>query len=352
VNDPAALSPLAADDLVLPAHVPLAVATRGGVVEAVHYGSIAVVDAGGTVLHAAGDVGARIFPRSSLKPLQALPLVAHPGFARFGFGPREIALLCASHSGEPRHAETVAQMLQTIGGHKHQLLCGTHPPLYFEAMDIRPRAEDIYAVVHHQCSGKHTGMLALAALLDLPADDYINPAHPVQQQVLEAVEYFTGVPRAQIITGIDGCSAPNFAVPLAALAAAFARLSVATPDPRYGDAPRLILEAMARHPEMVSGLKRLDLAVAHAGKGDWVPKSGAEAVHALVVRSRGLGIAIKVADGSARAVAPVVVSVLQQLGLTDSLIDTPLEGYARPPITNLRGVVTGTMVPVFELRQP
>lgn len=337
-------------DLTLPAHVPLAVMTRGGIVESVHYGSIAVVDASGRLLHAAGDADARIFPRSSLKPLQALPLVAHPDFARFGFTPREMALLCASHSGEPRHAETVAEMLQRIGGHKHQLLCGTHPPLYFEAMGIRPRAEDLYAVVHHQCSGKHTGMLALAALLGAPPDDYVDPAHPVQQAVVDAVAYFCGVPRERIGVGIDGCSAPNFAVPLAALAHAFARLAAPAPDPRYGDAPRRILDAMALHPEMVSGLKRFDLALAHAGRGDWVPKSGAESVHALVVRSRQLGIAVKIADGSPRALAPVVVSVLQQLGLVTALADTPLESHARPAQVNLRGVVTGEVIPVFELR--
>jgi L-asparaginase II len=336
-------------DLSRPAHVPLAVMTRGGIVEAVHYGSIVVVDADGNVLHAVGDPDARIFPRSSLKPLQALPLVAHPGFARLGFSVREVALLCASHSGEPRHAETVAEMLGRFGGHKHQLLCGTHPPLYFEAMDIRPRAEDVYAVVHHQCSGKHTGMMALASLLGVSADGYIEPSHPVQQAILDAVEYFCGVPRREIVIGIDGCSAPNFAIPLAALARAFARLSLPAPDERYGEAPAMLLDAMARHPEMVSGLKRFDLALAHAGKGDWVPKSGAEAVHALVIRSRHVGVAVKIADGSARALAPVVVSVLQQLGLVGSLVDTPIETYARPAQTNLRGTVTGEVIPIFSL---
>lgn len=337
------------EELSIPSHVPLAVATRGGIVEAVHYGSIAVVDRDGQVLHACGDPQASVFPRSSLKPFQAMPLVAHPQFARFGFDAREIALLCASHSGEPRHAETVVDMLGKIGAQKHDLMCGTHPPLYFEAMHIRPRAEDIYAVVHHNCSGKHTGMLALAKLLDAPLADYVDPAHPVQQAILDAVAHFSGVPRAKIVTGIDGCSAPNFALPLTAMACAFARLSNPQPDARYGEAPRVILDAMSAHPEMVSGLKRLDLAIAHTGHGDWIPKSGAEAVIAMVVRSRGIGIAIKISDGAARALGPVAVDVLRQLGLISAVADTALESYAQPEIKNWRGVVTGAVLPVFKL---
>jgi L-asparaginase II len=338
-------------DLRIPAHVPLAVATRGGIVEAVHYGSIASVDRDGRLLHACGDPQALIFPRSSLKPLQALPLVTHPQFERFGFTAREIALLCASHSGEPRHAEAVVEMLGKIGAQKQNLMCGTHPPLYFEAMSIRPRAEDVYAVVHHNCSGKHTGMLALAKLLDAPLADYVNPEHPVQQAILDAVAHFSGVPRADIVIGIDGCSAPNFALPLAALARAFARLSDPEPDAVYGGAPQVILDAMAAHPEMVSGLKRLDLALAHAGHGDWISKSGAEAVIAIVMRSRGIGVAVKISDGAMRALGPVVVEVLRQLDLLGEVTDTPLESYAQPEIKNWRGVSTGSVLPVFTLSQ-
>jgi L-asparaginase II len=335
--------------LRVPAHVPLAVATRGGIVEAVHYGSIAVVDAGGRTLHACGDSEAVIFPRSSLKPFQAMPLIAHPEFAGLNFDSREIALCCASHSGEPRHAETVSEMLHKIGRRQQDLMCGTHPPLYFEAMDIRPRAEDIYTPVHHNCSGKHTCMLALSGLLEAPIDGYVEIDHPVQRAVRAAVAHFSGVPAENLVVGIDGCSAPNFALPLAALALAYARLGRTEPDETYGEAPRIIVEAMVAHPEMVSGMKRIDLALAHAGHGDFLPKSGAEAVHAMLVRGRGIGIAIKVADGAARALHVVIVETLRQLGLVGELADTPLERHARPPIRNWRGVTTGEVIPVFTL---
>lgn len=337
-------------ELRVPEHVPLAVATRGGIVEAVHYGSVAVSDKEGKLLWHCGDAEGVIFPRSSLKPFQAMPLMAHPEVGRFAFTPREVALLCSSHSGEPRHAETIVTMLEKIGCDKRNLLCGVHPPLYFEAMDIRPRAEDIYTVVHHNCSGKHTGMLALAKLTGAPLENYIDIDHPVQVAIREAVADFSGIPAQRLVVGIDGCSAPNFALPLKALARAFARLGGMSDSERYGDAPRTIAEAMTAHPEMVSGLKRMDLALAHTGRGDWIAKSGAEAVHAIAVRSRGLGIAIKVADGAVRAVHAVIVEVLRQLGLIEQLADTPLETYSRPALANWRGVPTGEVQPVFELR--
>jgi len=334
----------------LPRHVPLASATRGGIVEAVHYGSIAVVNRDGKLLRHCGDPHAIVFPRSSLKPFQAMPLVAHPDVHRFGFTPREIALICASHSGEPRHAEAVAAMLKKIDCEKRHLQCGVHPPLYFEAMEIKPHAEDVFTVLHHNCSGKHTGMLALSRLLNAPIDSYVELSHPVQQKIHDAVAYFAAIPKEQIVVGIDGCSVPNFAIPLTALARAYARLSSEQADERYGDAPRTIFAAMSAHPEMVSGLKRIDLALMHVGHGDWVAKSGAEAIHALAIRSQGVGIAIKIADGAARAVHVVIVEVLRQLGLINDISNSPLQTYARPKLTNWRGIETGEVLPVFQLK--
>jgi L-asparaginase II len=240
-------------------------------------------------------------------------------------------------------------ILEKAGCEKRDLLCGTHAPLYFEAMGIHPRAEDIFTVVHHNCSGKHAGMLALAKLLGAPIDNYVDAAHPVQQAILDAVSEFSGLPRDQIIVGIDGCSAPAFAMPLSALARAFACFGGATAEGRYGNAPATITAAMIAHPEMVSGIKRMDLALAHAGHGDWLPKSGAEAVHALSVLSRGFGIAVKIADGAKRALHVVIVETLRQLGLVGELVDTPLESYARPTLYNSRDVATGEVVPVFKL---
>ncbi|MGQ0657146.1 MAG: asparaginase [Chromatiales bacterium] len=334
----------------LPAHAPLAVATRGGHVESVHYGSIAVVDRAGKLLWGCGDPHVVIFTRSSLKPLQAIPLIAHPEVGRYDFTRREIALICASHSGEPRHAEAIVGILKKIGCEKRDLQCGVHPPLYFEAMGISPHAEDIFTTVHHNCSGKHAGMLALCRLLGAPLETYLNPSHPVQQAILAAVAHFSGTTAESIPLGVDGCSAPIFALPLAALARAYARLGEEGGNHRYGDAPQRILQAMTTHPEMVSGIKRIDLALAHVGRGDWLAKSGAEGVHALTIRSRGIGIAMKVADGAARAAHAVIVETLRQIGLVDDVTNTSLAAYARPQLTNWRNMVTGEVLPIFQLR--
>lgn len=337
-------------DLRIAAHVPLAIATRGGIVEAVHYGSIAVTDAAGRVLYQAGDPAVVVFGRSGWKPFQAVPLLAHPGVTRFGFTDKEAALFCASHSGEPRHVEVVLGILEKIGCAKRDLLCGVHPPLYFEALGQRPHAEDIYTPLHHNCSGKHAGMLALARLIEAPIGTYLDLAHPVQQAILDAIAHFTALPRAAIVVGIDGCSAPNFAVPLAALARAYARLAADAPDPVYGEAPRRIFAAMTAHPELVSGLKRIDLALMHAGRGDLLAKGGAEAVHGLGLRGKGWGIAVKIADGAARAQHVVVIEVLRQLGVFADIADTPLELFGRPKLGNWRGVEIGEVLPVFQLQ--
>jgi L-asparaginase II len=334
----------------VPAHVPLAVTTRGGVVECVHYGSIAVVDNEGRLLFSAGDADGLVFGRSSLKPFQAMPLIAHPDCGRYHFTPREIALLCASHSGEPRHTELVLELLARIGCDKRDLQCGVHAPLYMEAIGSRPYIQDVFTPLHHNCSGKHAGMLALSRLLDAPVENYLDSSHPVQLAILDAVTHFTAVPASHIKVGVDGCSAPNFAMPLRAMARAYACLTRREDDAYYGDAPRRIFEAMTGSPEMVSGIKRIDLAVMHAGAGDWLSKSGAEAVHGLAFRSRGWGAAIKIADGAPRALHVVVVDLLRQLGLLQVNRDSVLSGYVNPALENWRGTKVGEVLPVFSLQ--
>ncbi len=332
-----------------PHPVALAAVTRGDHIESLHYGSITVVDSTGRLINHLGDPGALVFMRSACKPFQAMPLIAHPAMSRFGFIPQEIAVICASHSGEPRHLEAVSSILSKIGCSKSDLQCGVHPPFYYEALGRQPRAEEVFTPLHHNCSGKHAGMLALCKLLGAPTRGYLDQHHPVQEAILEAVSHFSGVPRVGIGVGIDGCSAPNFALPLAALARGYARLARSIPDPRYGQAPRLIFAEMANHPEMVAGLKRLDTILMHTGRGDWVTKAGAEGVQGIAIQSRGWGIAIKIADGAARALPVVAVEVLRQLGLVGAPLDPALVAFAPLKITNSRGIETGEIRPVFKL---
>jgi L-asparaginase II len=220
------------------------------------------------------------------------------------------------------------------------LRCGTHAPGYFEARGEVPPPPP-YSPLAHNCSGKHSGMLAYCVQCGLPKDDYLVGDHPLQQSIRRAVAHFTSTPEADLVAGTDGCSAPNYAVPLACLASAFARLASTQTDAAYGSAPRVLADAMTAHPEMVSGAGRSDLELTRAGRGDWVAKIGAEGVQAIGLRSDGIGIAVKIADGSRRALRPILAAVLEELGLLDNARRTMLADWIEPTIRNYRGIPTG-----------
>jgi L-asparaginase II len=322
-------------------HTVLARVTRGDAVDSVHYGSVAVVDGDGRLIYAAGNPEHVTTTRSALKPLQALPFVAAGGVERFGFSLPQVALMCASHSGEPRHVEGVADMLARAGCSAAQLQCGVHPPLYYTARNELPPAGATFTSLQHNCSGKHAGMLAYCRHCGERVDTYLAYDHPLQEAIRQAVAHMCGVPERSLLAGIDGCSAPNYAVPLSRLAYAFARLASGQEDARYGTAPSRLATAMRTHPEMVSGEHRNDLALMSAGGGDWVTKVGAEGVQAIGIRSKGWGVALKVADGNARGLHPATVAVLDQLGALDAERRAALEAWRAPEIRNYRGVVTG-----------
>jgi L-asparaginase II len=318
----------------LPGHVPLLATVRGR-----------AVDRDGELLHGLGDVQALNFARSALKPLQALPFVEDQGPARFGFGSHEVALMCASHSGEAVHVGIVGRMLQRIGAREGDLQCGCHPPLYYAATGepVPPRAR--FGTLYHNCSGKHAGFLAYCRLHGHGLTDYLAPESALQVRIRNAVQRFAGDSTPE--PGIDGCSAPNYALPLLRLAHAYARLAAA-PDPALA----ALRFAMLRHPDLVSGTGRIDLALAEAGRGDWIAKAGADGVQAIGVCSRALGIAVRIADGNARALHAVTAEVLFQIGLLPDPAASPLAHSFRPSLTNYRGLVVGSLRPLFELSRP
>jgi len=327
-----------------PAHVPLVVTTRGGLVEIVHHGSIAVVDTKGKLIVGVGDPTALNFTRSSLKPLQALPFVEAGGMSRFNFTSQELALMCASHGGEQVHVKIAARMLERIGARESDLQCGCHTPSYFTATDTTPPPGARWTQLNHNCSGKHSGFLAYCRMFGHPLKNYLDPDGPLQTRIRNVVQGFAGPD--SIGTGIDGCSAPNFAMPLSRLAQAFGRMAI-------GETPELaaLAFAMTRHPDLVSGTARTDLALMQAGKGDWVSKIGADGVQAIGVKSKGLGIAVRIADGNKRALQVATVNVLQQLGLLDGAMSAPLASHQRPILRNYRGTVVGGVEAVFALKR-
>lgn len=325
-----------------PAHIPLVVTTRGGLVECVHHGSIAVVDTKGKLITGAGDPTSLNFTRSALKPLQALPFVEAGGMSRFNFTSHELALMCASHGGEQVHVNVAARMLARIGARESDLQCGCHVPSYFTATETAPPPGARWNQLHHNCSGKHSGFLAYCRMFGHPFKSYLDPDSPLQTRIRNLVQGFAG--SDPVGTGIDGCSAPNFAMPLHRLAQAFGRMAIR-------ETPELaaLAFAMTRHPDLVSGTARTDLALMQTGNGDWVSKIGADGVQALGVRSRGIGIAIRIADGSKRALQVATVNVLRQLGLLSDEKSSPLARHLRPTLRNYRGTEVGTIEAVFDL---
>lgn len=330
--------------------VPLIEVTRGGTLECQHFGAVAVVNAQGRLLARAGDAHWITFSRSTLKPLQALPLMESGGAQKFGFTPEQQAMLCASHSGEDAHVTQVQGMLNKIGLAAKALRCGCHVPLRFTYTDTPVPPGLAYDTRHHNCSGKHAGFLAYCVQHGLPLDDYTAPDHPLQQAIRRDVARAVRCTPQDLRMGIDGCSAPNYALPLANLAGAYARLACGAHDSEFGESFSALTDAMTAHPDLVSGTGRNDLAFTHAGRGDWVSKIGADGVQVLGSKSRGEAFAIKIIDGNKPALFAATVEVLEQLGWLDDAQRAELDPWRSAAISNARGLRVGERRATFKLQ--
>lgn len=316
--------------------------TRGGAVESRHRGAAAVADAEGAIVAAWGDVERPVFPRSAVKPIQALPLLETGAAERFQLSDAEVALACASHNGEAEHTRAVAVWLRRLGLAAGDLECGAHAPTYPETAKAQERRGEAPSALDNNCSGKHAGFLATALFMGEPTRGYIEPGHPVQKRVGQALAEMTGCDLAAAPWGVDGCGIPTFALPLAAIARAMARL--AAPEglaPARRRAAERIVAAMAAHPHLIAGQERFDTRAIAAAHGAFVVKGGAEGVHAAIVPGRGLGLALKIEDGAARASDVAMTALLAHLGLLTNGIDEALEDYAPRPIYNVAGRAVG-----------
>jgi L-asparaginase II len=330
-------------------HTSLVELTRGGTLECQHFGSVAVVDSSGKLLAQAGDPYWLTFTRSTLKALQALPLIEAGGHRQFGFSQAQLAMLCASHNGEDMHVAQTDAMLDKVGLDYKALRCGCHIPGIFTLMDVAPPAGLKYDERHNNCSGKHAGFLAYCVQHGLSLDDYIDSRHPLQQAIRRDVARATGLDPSDLKMGIDGCSAPNYAMPLAHLARGYARLASGAQDNEFGESFAALSEAMTAHPEMVSGTGRNDLAFMRAGRGDWVTKIGADGVQVVASKSRRQALAIKIIDANKPALYAATVEVLEQLGWLDDAQREELKPWRAAQIINARGLLVGERVPGFKL---
>lgn len=310
---------------------------RGGIRESTHLGHVVIADGNG-IIEAWGDPGAVIFPRSSCKMIQALPLVESGAADAAGLGPEHLALACASHNGAAIHTGRVTLWLSGLGLAEGDLRCGAHLPKDPEehrrliCSDISP------CQIHNNCSGKHAGFLTLNRHLGGGAE-YVELDHPVQQAVRGAFEEVTGEVSAG--WGIDGCSAPNFACSVEGLARAMAAFAAPGGGPR-GDAQRRLVQAMTTHPELVAGEGRACTELMRAARGRAALKTGAEAVFVGIIPERGLGIALKVTDGGTRGAEAAIAALLVHLGILaegDPVVQKYLTGAQR----NWRGLVTGEL---------
>ncbi len=313
--------------------------TRGPLVESVHRGSVAIADADGRIVLALGDLETPVYPRSSLKPIQALPLVESGAAEAFGLGDEEIALACASHSGEPMHTTRVTAWLTRIGCTEADLACGAHASRYEPVAEDMIRRGEKPTRIHNNCSGKHSGFLTVARHWDIATKGYERHDHPVQRAVAKALSELAGV-GDDMPWGVDGCAAPNFALPLAAQARAFAKF--AAPDGQHADranACRRIVRAMTAHPELVSGTGRACAILMRGAKGRAAVKTGAEGFFAGMITERGLGIVLKIDDGAGRAAETVMAAILDKLGLLGD--DRASREILRAPVLNTRGATVG-----------
>ena len=336
--------------------------TRGRIVECIHFGAAAVVDSHGQLLASLGDPQLVTFLRSSAKPFQALPFIERNGHQKFNLTPREIALMCSSHSGTDEHVEAVKVMQAKIGVNVSDLMCGMHYPIHEATADAMKVRGELPTPYRHNCSGKHTGMLAHARLRGAPLENYIDFHHPVQESILQAFAEMCVLPVDKVELGIDGCSAPNFAVPLYNAAFGYARLCDPFDQaPERAAACRTISSSMMAHPDMVGGPGRFDTALMLAGKGRILVKGGAEGFQsvgllpgALGADSPGIGIAIKISDGDPtdRARQGVALAILQFLGALDEYQLATLSAFGpQIQLENFRKLKVGVSRPAFVLNK-
>lgn len=332
--------------------VPLMEVTRGGMVECQHWGAVAVVDRDGRVLARVGDPYAVTFTRSTIKAFQALPFMQSGGARALGWGPADLALLCASHNGEPMHVEQVDHMLGTVNLTYKALRCGCHVPM-FAALGLpglQLPAGFVADERHNNCSGKHAGFVAHCVQQGWPLEDHLAPGHPLQTAVRERVAQAVGLEPEQMAMGTDGCSAPNYAMPLAHLARGYARLAGGAPDTDLHESLTALADAMVARPELGSGTGRHDQDFMRIGRGDWVSKTGADGVQTVGSRSRGEAFALKIMDGNMVAQVAAAVEVMDQLGWLDDAQRDALAPRRSARIINARGIEVGGRRPVFRLK--
>ena len=347
--------------MTIAVHIPLVEVTRGNTVESVHYGSLVIAQPDGKIVLSLGDSTSPTFLRSSSKPFQTLAFLEQGGAERYALTAQEIAIICASHSGTDEHIRVLETLQKKIGIQESMLQCGIHAPYHKGTVEALKQRGEAFHANHNDCSGKHSGMLAFAKMINAPLDDYLDPTHPVQQAMLRTFSEMCEYDMQKVELGTDGCSAPVFALPLRNSARAYARLC--QPDglaPARAESCRLITQAMISCPDMIGGPQRFDTDMMIAARGSLVTKIGAEGFHGIGILpgktpgvSTSLGVTIKISDGdlALRAGCVAALAVLKQLKVISDQQVMEMKEYDARPVTNWSNKPIGEIRPSTELQQ-
>lgn len=337
--------------------VPLVAVLRSGKAESVHAGAVVAMEGNGELVAAAGGPELPVFWGAAATLHQTLALVLAGGVKRWELSDAQLAIMCSSHNGEPAQVRCVASILERIGLEPDALHCGAQPPhSEWAAADLLRRNEKP-SPLHHRCSGNHAGLLALSRLLGGDLASYEDANAPAEQNALEVAARFSGLEVREIALGVDECGVPAYRTPLRALALAFARLMTVPREweTRIHAAATTVVNAVVRHPETIAGAGEIDMECLKAFGGAAICKLGGEGVCAAAFAPterypRGLGLAMKIADGTgARAIPIVLMACLEQLELGTEQQRAALEAHARRGETTLRGEVVSELAPAFEL---
>lgn len=317
---------------------------RGAQVESRHAVAAAILDADGGVVASWGEIDTPTFPRSANKAIQALPLVESGAADAFHLSNAELAMAGASHGGEVRHTDTVAAWLARIGLSADALECGAHWPYHEETARQLVRSGAGPSNLHNNCSGKHAGMVSVAWHLGEEIAGYVRADHPVQRRVTAAIEDVCGVKLDPALTGTDGCSMPTMPLALGKLAHGFARFITGQGlAPERAKAAKRIAAALVAEPFFLAGTGRFCTAVMEAGGGRFIAKTGAEGVYTAASAQKGIGIALKVLDGTARAAQTALGGLLDHVGLLDDRGREAIRPLVEQPLKNWRGLDVGSI---------
>lgn len=322
----------------------LAETTRGNWVENRHRGAYVVIDADGRIIASAGDIERPVFPRSAIKSIQALAIFARHADEQFHHSAEELALACASHTGEDRHVSVASGLLSRLGLSEADLECGAHQPIDAAARATLRAQGAKPSNLHNACSGKHAGMLSVARAMGVPTAGYAGREHAVQQQVRAVIEAVIGEPVNEAKCGTDGCSIPTYAAPLRAFAQGFARMATGHGlSAELATAATRLFDAATTHPHLVAGTGRPDTLIMAAFNGRVMQKYGADGVQCGAIRDKGWGYALKCDDGSIPASLAMIASLLLEIAEPDAGQRAVLEGFAHQPIKSVRGDRVGEM---------